>query len=102
MSWSRDKSSDFRTLKDFQEQVLKELKSLKENQNKLSKIQDDLLAKVSDSKYIETGYVEEDWTKENVNIYFTNNTEEVNEMVIDCGAPKTLVGERHLHGIYET
>ena len=46
VSWSRDKSSDFRTLKDFQEQVLKELKCLKENQNKMSKIQDDLLAKV--------------------------------------------------------
>ena len=29
-------------------------------------------------------------------IYFTENIQEVNEMVVDCGAPKTLIGETYL------
>ena len=45
---------------------------------------------------MEAEFDEEDWSKENVNIYFTENIEEVNELVVDCGAPKTLIGEKHL------
>ena len=29
-------------------------------------------------------------------IYFTENIQEVNEMVVDCGAPKTIIGEPYL------
>ena len=96
VSWSRDKSSEFRNLKDFQEKVLKDLKSLKAKQDEMAKIQDDMVAKVVNSKYVETDYIEEDWSKDNVNIYFTKNIDEVDEMVIDCGAPKTLIGEKYL------
>ena len=96
VSLSKDKDFDFRSMKEFQDIVIKELKSLKEKQNEMTKIQNDMIAKVVDSKYIETDYIEEDWSKENVKIYFTNHIEEVDEMVVDCGAPKTLIGEKYL------
>ena len=96
ISWSRDKSSEFRSMKDFQNLVLKELKSLKEKQDQMAIIQNDMKTKVIDSKYIETDFIEEDWSRENVKIYFSSNFEEVDEIVVDCGAPKTLIGETYL------
>ena len=87
---------EFRSMKEFQDQVLRELKSLKEKQDKIAKIQDEMVEKVINSKYVEAEFDEEDWSKENVNIYFTENIEEVNELVVDCGAPKTLIGKKHL------
>ena len=83
-------------MKEFQDQVLKELKILNDKQEKMAKIQDEMAVKVVNSKYVETDFEEEDWSKENVNIYFTEDIEEVDEMVVDCGAPKTLIGEKHL------
>ena len=83
-------------MKDFQNLVLKELKSLKEKQDQMAIIQNDMKTKVVDSKYIETDFIEEDWSRENVKIYFSTNFEEIDEMVVDCGAPKTLIGEKYL------
>ena len=51
---------------------------------------------VVNSKYVEAEFEEEDWSNENVKIYFNKNFDEVNEMVVDCGAPKTLIGEKYL------
>ena len=69
-------------MKEFQDQVLKELKSLKEKQDKIAKIQDEMVEKVINSKYVEAEFDEEDWSKDNVNIYFTVNIEEVNELML--------------------
>ena len=96
VSWSGDKSNEFRSLKDFQSMVLKEIKSLKEKQEKILKTQEDMMSKVVDSKYIEADYVEVDWSNENMKIYFTSNIDDVDEMVVDCGAPKTLIRDKHL------
>ena len=52
VSWSREKNSEFRSLKDFQNMVLKEIKSLKDRQDQIVKTQDDMMAKVVDSKCI--------------------------------------------------
>ena len=83
-------------MRDFQDQVLKELKSLKEKQDTMARRQDEMAEKVVNSKYVEAEFEEEDWSNENVNIYFNKNFDEVNEMVVDCGAPKTLIGEKYL------
>ena len=40
--------------------VMKDLKSIKDRQDKMSKIQDDMLAKVIDSKFVETDFVKEE------------------------------------------
>ena len=83
-------------MKEFLDQVLKELKILNDKQDKMAKIQDEMAFKVVNLKYVETDFEEVDWSKENVNIYFTEDIEEVDEMVVDCGAPKTSIGEKHL------
>ena len=59
------------------------------------KRQDEMVEKVVNSKYVEAEFEEEDWSNENVNIYFNKNFDEVNEMVVDCGAPKILIGEKY-------
>ena len=41
-------------MREFQDQVLKELKSLKEKQDKIAKRQDEMAEKVVNSKYLET------------------------------------------------
>ena len=46
------------------------------------------------SNFIETSFEEEDWSR--LSIYFTKDIKEPNEMVVDCGAPRTLIGERYL------
>ena len=95
-SQSRRSDSEFKSFKDLSQtisQVLAKLKSLEENQSKLSKIVDD---KIVDSKFIETDFIEEDWSHEGMNIYFTKDITEANEMVADCGAPKTLIGHNYL------
>ena len=61
-------------MRDFQDQVLRELKNLKEKQDKMVKRQDEMVEKGVNSKYVEAEFEEEDWSNENVNIYF--NTEE--------------------------
>ena len=40
--------------------VMKDLKSIKDRQDKMSKIQDDMLAKVIDYKFVETDFVKEE------------------------------------------
>ena len=95
-SQSNRSSSGFRSMEDISQvlsQVLKKLKNLEEKQDKIAKSLDD---KVVNSNFIETDFEEEDWSDAKLNIYFTKDIEEVNEMVVDCGAPKTLIGERYL------
>ena len=50
--------------------------------DKIAKIQDEMVEKVINSKYVEAEFDEEDWSKDNVNIYFTENIEEVNELML--------------------
>ena len=71
-----------------QTEVLTKLKVLEEKHEKISKVLDD--------KVVSSNFVEEDWSNEGMNIYYTKNTKDVNEMVVDCGAPKTLIGEECL------
>ena len=48
------------------------------------------------SNFVEADIEEEDWSDRKLNIYFTEDMKEVDEIIVDCGAPKTLVGERYL------
>ena len=45
-SASRGSTTEYRTIKEFQDTVLKELKILKEKQDKLAKVQDEMVTKV--------------------------------------------------------
>ena len=45
-------------------------------------------------QFVEADIEEEDWSDRKLNIYFTEDMKEVDEIIVDCGAPKTLVGER--------
>ena len=95
-SQSRKSESEFMSLKDLNnamQQVMSKLKSLDENQVKLSKLLDN---KIVDSKFVETDYIEEDWSNASMNIYFMKDIKNVNELVADCGAPKTLIGQCYL------
>ena len=74
-------------------QVLQKIKLLDEKYDKISKVLED---KVVNSNYVETEFEEIDCSNQNINIYFTKDIFEVNEMVVDCGAPKTLIGESYL------
>ena len=96
VSSSRGAPAEFRSMREFQDQVLKELRNLKEKQDKMAKRQDEMAEKVVNSKYVEAEFEEEDWSNENIKIYFNKNFDEINEMVVDCGAPKTLIGEKYL------
>ena len=96
-SQSRRPSSEFKSMKDLFEAMdkfMKKIQILDEKQEKLSKLIDD---KVVNAKFVETDFTEEDWSNERMNIYFTNDISEVNEIVVDCGAPKSLIGEKYLN-----
>ena len=96
-SQSRRSDSSIRSFKDISQalnQVFSRLKSLDEKHEKISKIIDE---KVINSKFVETDFVEVDWSNEKLNIYFTKDIQDPNEMVVDCGAPKSLIGEKYLN-----
>ena len=95
-SQSRRSDSGVRSFKDIGQalsQVLSQLKSLDEKQEKMAKIIDE---KVINAKFVETDFVEVDWSNEKANIFFTKDIDNPNEMVVDCGAPKSLIGEKCL------
>ena len=69
------------------DKILNKIKIIDEKQEKMSQLIDD---KVVNAKFVETDFTEEDWSNERMNIYFTKDITDVNEMVVDCGAPKTL------------
>ena len=75
------------------DKILNKIKIIDEKQEKMSQLIDD---KVVNAKFVETDFTEEDWSNERMNIYFTKDITDVNEMVVDCGAPKTLIGEKYL------
>ena len=75
------------------DKILNKIKIIDEKQEKMSQLIDD---KVVNAKFVETDITEEDWSNERMNIYFTKDITDVNEMVVDCGAPKTLIGEKYL------
>ena len=86
---------DYRSFKDLNqavEQVLSKVKVLEENQEKMSKILEENVV----NNYVEMELVEEDWSQ-GMNIYFTKNIKGASEMVVDCGAPKSLIGENYLN-----
>ena len=96
-SQSRRPSSDFKSMKDLFEvmdKVMKKIQILDEKQEKLSKLIDN---KVVNAKFVKTDFTEEDWSNERLNMYFTNDISEVNEIVVACGAPKSLIGEKYLN-----
>ena len=65
----------------------------------------DMIKKTLEKGVVSTKFVQDldfednDWS--NVKIYFTQETDEINELVLDSGAPKTLVGLKHLHKYLE-
>ena len=67
------------------DKVLKRLNVLDEKHEKLAKT---IAEKVVNAQYVEAENVEEDWSNEGMNIYFTKDVKCANQMVIDCGAPK--------------
>ena len=94
-SHSRRRDVDYRSFKDLNqaiEQVLSKVKVLEENQEKMSKILEEKVV----NNYVEMELVEEDWSQ-GMNIYFTKNIKGASEMVVDCGAPKSLIGENYLN-----
>ena len=77
-----------RDIKQTLEKLLKRLNSLDEKHEKM--------AKILDEKVVNSQYVEEDWSNEGMNIYYTKDVKGAKEMVVDCGAPKTLIGEKYM------
>ena len=99
--------SDAEVMIEFQDRILKELNQMRKDleeklkeqekkQEKMVKQQNENETKVISSNFVETDFEEEDWSQGGMKFYFIKDTHEVNEMVVDCGAPKTLIGERYL------
>ena len=80
----------------MQEDLDKRLKDKEKKQKEVVRQQSGKETNVITSNFVETDFEEEDWSQGGMKFYFIKDTHEVNEMVVDCGAPKTLIGERYL------
>ena len=68
---------------------------------KNEKLAKSIIEKIVNAQYVEAENVEEDWSNEGMNIYFTKDIKGANEIVIHCGAPKILIEEKYIREYVE-
>ena len=98
--------SEAEVMIEFQDRILKELNQMRKDleeklkeqekkQEKMVKQQNENETKVISSNFVETDFEEEDWSQRGMEFYFIKDIHEVNELGVNCGAPKTLIGESY-------